>query len=108
MDEQLLEAAQSIALSLKGIAKRIESLAVSIGSIAESTKRLESVACSLSALGETSEILISAGIKQNRRIEGLLGDLIDIGAAPQVTHVSRDRSGKVVSSTRTIDTPSDG
>ena len=107
MDPQLLEAVQSIASSLKAIAKRLDSFAVPINSIAESTKRLESVAGSLSAIGETSEILISAGLKQNRRVEGLLGDLIDITCLPQTTIVKRDRTGKVTESTRTIDTPID-
>ena len=107
MDPQFLETFQSIALSLKAIAKRLDSIAVPIGSIAQSSQKLDGVAGSLLALSEQAELLISAGMKQNRRVEGLLGDLIDVSSSPQTTVIRRDRTGKVTESTRTIDTPID-
>ena len=107
MDPQFLESLQSISTSLKAIGKRLDSFGAPLVAIAQAAQKLDIVANSLLAINEQAETLIAASVSQSRRIEGLIGELIDVSSSPQTTIVKRDRTGKVTESTRTIDTPID-
>lgn len=75
-----------------------------LGSVAKSIDgSLRNIATELKTLSEQNELKISFGNKQSRRIEALLAELIFLSGLPQKTQVERDRSGQIISSTRSID-----